>query len=129
MSLASTPDAEILIYPESLLPDERRQISRLMVGVSNPQLVLDELAGQMARGQGHVKSTIGYLTRLIQNQAKGEFVAEFGYRVANARKRREELLAQRRQYEPEAQSQPTDRAEARARMASLLAMVNGRTQA
>lgn len=115
------PSADDLVYPESLLPGERRQIASLVAGIPEPQLVLDELAGAMSLGRV-TKSAVGYLKRLAEKQQAGVLVIEFGHRVAEGRERRAELMARRQQVETQKPPTPVDMAEARTRMASVRSM-------
>lgn len=75
----ASADLENLIYPDKLLPGEKQTARQILHGSPNPQIILDELAGQMQ--DGHVKNAIGYLRTLKTRQQAGAFEPEYAHRV------------------------------------------------
>ncbi len=113
-----------LIYPGQMLQTEQALAQRLMerVPVEQRQLVLDELAGQLtAKGLEGVRNPLGYLTRLAQRAAEGQFIPTLALGVA---KRREALReeTERRRAENQARRQAKfDRQASRAKLAEVMA--------
>jgi len=119
-------DLENLIYPEKLLPDEKQATKKVLQGSPNPQLILDELAGQMQ--DSHVRNPISYLRFLKTNQQAGTFEPELAYQVAAARKRQRDLLEQRQRFvlEPPLHTE-TDRDTARNKLTELRQNIWGKS--
>jgi hypothetical protein len=116
----TTADASLenLIYPDKLLPGEKQTAKQLLHGSHNPQILLDELAGQMR--DGHVKNALGYLRTLKIRQQAGTFIPEHAHRIEAERKHRQEILEQRKRMVVEPQEHiATDREHARLRLAEL----------
>ena len=113
-----------LIFPGQMLQAEQGMALRLLQPVPDDQrqLVLDELAGQLtAKGSEGVRNPLGYLARLAQRAAGGQFVPTLALAVA---KRREALReeAERRRTENQARREARmDRQASRARLAEVMA--------
>ena len=121
----ASADLENLIYPDKLLPGEKQTARQILHGSPNPQLILDELAGQMQ--DGHVKNAIGYLRTLKTRQQAGTFEAEYAHRVEADRKRRQEILEQRKRLIVEPQTQfATNRDSARIKLTELRQTIWGK---
>lgn len=113
-----------LIFPEGLLPQEKQAAITILAGSHDPQLLLDELAGQMV--DGHVTKALGYLRALRQKQLSGAFQPECAYKVAAARQRKAELLKQREGLS-QAPDNRTPPDEARRHVAALRQRLWGKT--
>lgn len=114
----ANPDLGSLIYPDKLLPGEKQTAQQILLGSPDPQLILDELAGQMQ--DGHVKNAIGYLRTLKSRQQAGTFEAEYAHRVEADRKRRQDVLEQRKRQLAEPQERiESNRESARLRLTEL----------
>jgi hypothetical protein len=121
----ASADLENLIYPDKLLPGEKQTALQILHGSPNPQIILDELAGQMQ--DGHVKNAIGYLRTLKTRQQAGTFEPEYAHRVAADRKRRQEILEQRKRLTEEPQTQvATNRDSARIKLTELRQSIWGK---
>lgn len=117
-----TQDFSELICPDKLLPGERSNAIKLLreahSTLSNAQVILDELAGQMQ--DGHVKSPLGYLRTLIKLDQSGRLIPEHAQRVATARERRQQALQERmKQAEAREIEQPVNREVARQTLEDL----------
>lgn len=88
-----TQDDLDLVFPEGLLPQEKQAAAVILAGSHDPQLLLDELAGQMESGS--VRKALGYLRTLRQKQLSGEFLPEAAFRVREDRNRKVALQEQR----------------------------------
>ena len=90
-----------LIFPETLLPEERAAALLLVKRCSDQaQALLDELSARLQAKAVHT-SPIAYLRGLVRRALAGEFVPELGLRIAVARRRRQEELILRQQREAE----------------------------
>ena len=99
-----------LIFPETLLPEERASALLLVQRcAAQAQALLDELSARMQAKAVHT-SPIAYLRGLVKRAIAGEFVPELGQRVAAARRRRQEELILRQQREAEDQRLAAERA-------------------
>ena len=99
-----------LIFPESLLPDERASALVLIRRCpEQAQALLDELSARMQAKAVHT-SPIAYLRGLVKRAIAGEFVPELGQRVAATRRRRQEERLERQQREAEEQRLAAERA-------------------
>ena len=113
-----------MIFPGQMLQAEQGMALRLLQPVPDDQrqLVLDELAGQLtAKGSEGVRNPLGYLARLAQRAAVGQFVPTLALTVA---KRREALReeAERRRTENQARREARmDRQASRAKLAEVMA--------
>lgn len=90
-----------LVFPKSLLPEERASASTLVSSLPEcAQALLDELSARMDAGAIHA-SPLSYLRGMVRRAQKGEFVPEMGLRVAAARRQREAdaVLSQERNAE------------------------------
>lgn len=99
-----------LVFPEGLLQEERAA-ALLLLGnhTAQAQALLDELGARMQAGSVHT-GPIAYLRGLVRRAEVGTFVPELGQRVAAARQRLRDEVAQRRQQAEEAQRQAAERA-------------------
>ena len=99
-----------LIFPESLLPDERASALVLIQRCpEQAQALLDELNARMQAKAVHT-SPIAYLRGLVKRANAGQFVPELGQRVAAARRRRQDELLQLQQREAEEHRLAVERA-------------------
>lgn len=99
-----------LIFPETLLPEERASALLLVQRCADQaQALLDELSARMQAKAVHT-SPIAYLRGLVKRAIAGEFMPELGQRVAAARRRRQEELILRQQREAEDQRLAAERA-------------------
>ena len=90
-----------LIFPETLLPEERAAALLLVQRCAHQaQALLDELSGRLQANAVHT-SPIAYLRGLVRRAIANEFVPELGLRIATARSRHEEELVLRQQREAE----------------------------
>ena len=114
--VSASANLENLIYPDKLLPEERQRADQVLHGSPDPQGILDELAGQMQ--DGHIKNAIGYLRTLKSRQLAGTLELDLAYRVAAERKRRQDILTQRKNLGPQPQPEAS-REFARLRLSEL----------
>ncbi|MBE0625801.1 MAG: hypothetical protein IH606_13420 [Burkholderiales bacterium] len=99
-----------LIFPETLLPEERAAARHLVQPCADQaQALLDELSARLQAKAVHT-SPIAYLRGLVRRALAGEFVPELGLRIAIARRRRKEELILRQQREAEEFRLAADRA-------------------
>lgn len=127
LAVLTGADLETLIYPDKLLPGEKQSARKTLHGSPNPQLILDELAGQMQ--DGHVKNALGYLRTLKSRQLAGTLEPEYAHRIATERIRRQEILEQRKRLivSPQTGTQTeTSRETARLRLGELRQSVWGK---
>jgi hypothetical protein len=92
-SLCQRFTVDTLHFPDRLLPQEKQAAFEIISGSHDPQILLDELSGQMAGGR--IANALGYLRALRKKQQANEFVPELAYRIAAERQRRLEILRQR----------------------------------
>ncbi len=105
-----SPSGGDLIFPESLLPDERASALVLIRRCpEQAQALLDELSARM-QAKAVRTSPIAYLRGLVMRAIAGEFVPELGQRVAATRRRRQEERLERQQREAEEQRLAAERA-------------------
>jgi hypothetical protein len=106
----SSPSGDDLIFPESLLAEERVAALKLLRRCEDQaQALLDELSARI-EARSVRTSPIAYLRGLVNRALAGEFVPELGPRVAAARGRRHDELAQRRARQAEEQRLAAERA-------------------
>jgi hypothetical protein len=99
-----------LIFPETLLPEERSAAIHLVRHCTDQaQALLDELSARM-QAKSVRTSPIAYLRGLVRRADAGEFVPELGLRVAAARQKRHEELILRQQRAAEAQRMAVEQA-------------------
>ena len=99
-----------LIFPDRMLPEERKAARRLLRHCGEQsQSLLDELAGRL-RTNGVRSSPVAYLRGLIARAVAGSFVPELGPRIAAERLQREEEALQRRQRDAEERRLAAERA-------------------
>ena len=99
-----------LIFPETLLPEERAAALVLLHRCTDQaQALLDELSARM-QAKAVRTSPIAYLRGLVRRANAGDFVPELGQRVAAARHRRQEELILRERREAEEQRLAAERA-------------------
>jgi hypothetical protein len=99
-----------LIFPDGMLPEERRAAEVLLRSCgANAQALLDELDGRLRRGSVRA-SPLAYLRGLMARADAGSFVPELGPGVAAARVQREREAALRREREAEARRLAAERA-------------------
>lgn len=124
-TVSMSGDLDSFIYPDKLLPGEKQSAKQILVGSPNPQLILDELAGQMQ--DNHVKNALSYLRTLKTKQQAGTFEPDYAHRIEADRKHRQEILEQRKRLVVEPQAQiATDRESARLRLTELRQTMWGR---
>jgi hypothetical protein len=105
-----SPSGGDLIFPESLLPDERASALILIRHCpEQAQALLDELSARMQANAVHT-SPIAYLRGLVKRANAGDFVPELGQRVASNRRRRQEEVIERQQREVDEQRLIAERA-------------------
>ena len=115
--LISAIDTSKLFYPDKLLPGEKQVALQVLYGCGQPQLLLDELAGQMQ--DGHVKNVIGYLRKLRSLLLAGSFEPEYANRIAGDRRRRQDILEQRKSSTVPNVISEAERESARGRLSDL----------
>lgn len=99
-----------LIFPESLLPEERVAALLLVQRCADQaQALLDELGARLQAKAVHT-SPIAYLRGLVRRAIAGQFVPELGLRIAAARRRHHEELILRQQREAEERRLAAERA-------------------
>lgn len=99
-----------LIFPETLLPEERAAAIHLVRHCTDQaQALLDELSARM-QAKSVRTSPIAYLRGLVRRADAGEFVPELGQRVAAARQRHHGELILRQQRAAEAQRMAVEQA-------------------
>jgi len=109
-----------LVFPDSLLPEERARALTLVSSLpDSAQALLDELSARM-EARGVHKSPLAYLRALVSRAQAGTFVPELGLRVAAARRQRdaEAVLLQQRQAEERRLTQERARPEYQANIAA-----------
>jgi hypothetical protein len=119
-----------LIFPETLLPEERAAALLLVQRCADQaQALLDELSARLQAKAVHT-SPIAYLRGLVRRAVAGEFVPELGLRIAIARRRHQEELILRQQREAEERrlaaerATPEYQAKVAARRAEIREMLN-----
>ena len=99
-----------LIFPETLLPEERAAALLLVQRCADQaQALLDELSARLQAKAVHTNA-IAYLRGLVRRAVAGEFVPELGLRIAVARRRHQEELILRQQREAEERRLAAERA-------------------
>lgn len=103
-------DFNNLHYPDNILPNEKSQAGVVLKRsrCKDYQLVLDEWTGQLENG--HVRSAIAYLKKLVEKSEQGILEPEFAYRIEarriNRQKALEEKMKQRSQEKLQQQVSP-----------------------
>jgi len=95
-ALPSGMDVSGLIFPDSILPNEKEEARRALQldgGCPNPQRVLDEWCGQLQGGK--VRNPIRYLLKLKTLDVQNALLCDHAHRIEAERERRKETLAQR----------------------------------
>ena len=99
-----------LIFPETLLPEERAAALPLVQRCADQaQALLDELSARL-QAKAVRTSPIAYLRGLVRRAIAGEFVPEQGLRIAAARRRQHEELILRQQSDAEERRLAAERA-------------------